>query len=151
MICMNIYDYEKNKVCKSSGICDDKYYYKTILWAATVSTPKVFTDNSPLSPGPYVTVKNPSAKKSIRPFSEVLDVKQETDFWRLGAAKSNHKVIKPVILLRYIISKRLKHININEQVKNIFMIGSYSILWLFSPPKKLIALKCLLMIILNHS
>ena len=36
-----------------------------ILKASMVYTPDRFTDNSPLSPDPYVNVKNPSARKSI--------------------------------------------------------------------------------------
>ena len=39
-----------------------------------VSTLKGFTDNDPMSLSKYVIVKNPSAIKSLRQFSEALDV-----------------------------------------------------------------------------
>ena len=41
---------------------------------------------SPMSPGPSVNVNNPSARKSLHQFSEVLDVKKKTAICRLGAA-----------------------------------------------------------------
>ena len=43
-----------------------------------VSTTEVFNENSLMSPGPYVTVKHPSASKSLRQFTELLDVKNKT-------------------------------------------------------------------------
>ena len=36
-------------IYKLSGKCDDQQQYKTIIEAAMVSTPEVFTDNSPMS------------------------------------------------------------------------------------------------------
>ena len=53
------------KLYTSSGTFNDIQQYKTTLKAAMLSTPKVFTDKSPMSPVPYVTVKDPSARKSI--------------------------------------------------------------------------------------
>ena len=41
-----------------------------------VSTPERFTDNIPMSPGPSVTVKNPSARTPLRLFTELLYVKK---------------------------------------------------------------------------
>ena len=38
-------------------------------------------------PGPSATVKKPSARKSPRQFTEVLDVKQKTSVNMLGASK----------------------------------------------------------------
>ena len=72
------------KLYKSAGKCDDQQQYKSIIVAAIVSTPYGFTDNSKISPGPYVTVKYNSARKLLRQFTEFLDVKQETDVRRLG-------------------------------------------------------------------
>ena len=51
-----------------------------------VSTPGRFTDNSPMSPGPPMIVKNSSAIKSDRLVTEVLDVKK-TSVRRVGSAK----------------------------------------------------------------
>ena len=46
------------KLCKSSGKCDDQQQYKAILEAAMVYTPEIFNDNSTTSPVPYETVKS---------------------------------------------------------------------------------------------
>ena len=40
-----------------------------------------------MSPGPSVTIKNPTARKSLSIFTEVLDVKNKTVIRWLGAAK----------------------------------------------------------------
>ena len=45
-----------------------------------------FTDNNLNSPDPLVTVKVPSASKSIRQFTKLLHVKKKTAVRRLGAA-----------------------------------------------------------------
>ena len=45
------------KLYKSSVKFEYQQQYKAILEADIVSTPKGFTDNIPISPGPYVTVK----------------------------------------------------------------------------------------------
>ena len=58
-----------------------------IIEAYMVSTSEGFTENRPLSPGPYVTVKNPSARKLLHQFTELLDVKNKTVVHRLGAVK----------------------------------------------------------------
>ena len=44
--------------------------------------------------GPIIIVKKCSARKSLRLFIEILDVKKKTDFGWVGAAKSNHKAIR---------------------------------------------------------
>ena len=51
-----------------------------------VITPEVFTDNIPLSCGPYITVKQTNANKLFGQFSETLDIKTKTAVHRLGAA-----------------------------------------------------------------
>ena len=42
-----------------------------------VSTPKEFTNNSPISPTTSSPVKKPSAQKSLCMFTNVLDVKKK--------------------------------------------------------------------------
>ena len=64
-----------------------------------VSTPEGFTDNITISPGPYVTGKNPSARKSLYQFTEFLDAKQKTVVRRLDASKSNIKSLIAGIML----------------------------------------------------
>ena len=44
-----------NKLYTSAGICENQQQYKYILEVAMVSTPEIFTDNSPMPPGPSVT------------------------------------------------------------------------------------------------
>ena len=75
------------KLYTFSGKCDDKNQYKTIIEAELVSNPDIFTYNSPMSTGPCVAVINPSARKSLRQFTEFLDVKNKTAVHQVGAAK----------------------------------------------------------------
>ena len=70
-----------------TGKCDNQHKYKKILEAVMVPTPEIFTENSPMSLVPSVTVKNPSARNLLCLFTEVFDVKQKTSVQRLGAAK----------------------------------------------------------------
>ena len=51
-----------------------------------ISTPKGFTENSPMSPEPSAFSKNNGSRKSLGQFTEVLDVKQKTVVRSLGAA-----------------------------------------------------------------
>ena len=76
-----------NKLYTSSGKCKYQQQYKSILETAMVFTPERFTDNSPMSPGPSMTVINPSAIKSLRIFTAVLDIKSKTAILRVGASK----------------------------------------------------------------
>ena len=76
-----------HKLYKSSETFEDQKHYKGIIESDMVSTTAGFTDNSPISPGPSVKFKKPSARKSLHQFSEVLDVKNKTCVCRLGAAK----------------------------------------------------------------
>ena len=82
-----------------------------------VYTPEVFTDNSPILPSQSVTVKKPSAIKSLCPFLDKLEVKPKTDVHRFFAAKSNHKAFISGSMLCYSIPKRWVHSKINQQVK----------------------------------
>ena len=70
-----------------------------MIEAAMVSTPEGCTNNSLMTPNPYVSTKNTSARKSLRQFLDILDVKHNTDVCRLGAAKAKHKAIKTGNLL----------------------------------------------------
>ena len=58
---------------------------------ALVSTPEGVTNKSPMSPGPSVTVKNTIARKPVRQFTELLDVKNKTAVHWLGDPKSKRK------------------------------------------------------------
>ena len=76
-----------------------------------------FNDNSPMSPGPFVTVKKRSPRQLLLQFSKVLDVKKETTVPRLGAAKSKRKSIRRGGMLWSIITKRRGNTIINGQVE----------------------------------
>ena len=51
------------KLCTSSEKYDDQLQFKAIIEASMISTPDIFIDNSPMSPGPPMVVRNPSARK----------------------------------------------------------------------------------------
>ena len=59
-----------------------------------VSNTERFTDNIPISPEPPMIVKKCSARKSLRLFTEVLDVKDKTSVRQVGAIKPNCKAIR---------------------------------------------------------
>ena len=59
-----------------------------------VSTPKVFTNNSPISPMTSLPVKKQSAQKSLCMFTNIFDVKNESVYRQVGSAKSKRKAIK---------------------------------------------------------
>ena len=65
------------KLYTSAVKYDDQLQFKAIIEASMVSNPERFTDNSPISPGPPMMIKNYSARKSLRLLTEVLDVKKE--------------------------------------------------------------------------
>ena len=50
------------KLYKQAGECDDQQQLKDIIEAAIISTPKGFTDNSPISP----MVLSPDKKKCLK-------------------------------------------------------------------------------------
>ena len=85
-----------------------------------ISTPEIYTENSPILPGPSMIIRKTSARKSLRLFTEVLDAKKKTSFHRVGAAKSNHKEIIVISMLWSSITKRRGHTKINERVKKYF-------------------------------
>ena len=51
------------KLYKYYGKCDDKKQYKAIIEAEMVSNNEAFTDNNPMSPSQYMTVKSPVHEK----------------------------------------------------------------------------------------
>ena len=57
------------KLYKYYGKCEDQQQYKDIIEAAMVPTPEGFTDNSPISPGQYMTVKSQAQKITLSIFS----------------------------------------------------------------------------------
>ena len=65
--------------------------------AELVSTPEGCTNNSPITPNPYISTNNPSAGKSLSQFTETLYVKHKTAVWRFGAAEAKHNSIKKAI------------------------------------------------------
>ena len=106
-----------SKLDTSAGKCDDQLQFKAIIEASLVYTPEIFTDNSPMSPGPPMIVKIFSARKSLCLFTEVLDVKK-TDVRQVGATKSKRKAIREGSMLWSSISKRQLNTKINAQVRN---------------------------------
>ena len=56
-----------------------------------VYNPERSTDNSPLPPSQYVTLKNPSARKSLGKCVDTLEVKHETTLRRFVPLK---KIVK---------------------------------------------------------
>ena len=82
-----------------------------------VSTPAQFINNSKISTNLYVTVKNPSARKPLRQFSEALDFKHKTAVCKLGADKSKSKARRADNTLWSSISKCCGHTKINQQLK----------------------------------
>ena len=58
-----------------------------------VSTPKEFTNDSPISPMTSTSVKKPRAQKSLWLFTSILYMKKKC-FRQVGAAKSKPKAIK---------------------------------------------------------
>ena len=59
-----------------------------------VSTSERFIYNSPMSTGTPIIVKKCSARKPLRLFTELLDVKKKTDVCQVGADKSERKAIR---------------------------------------------------------
>ena len=76
-----------NKIYIYTGKCDYQQHYRAIIKASLVSTNDRFTDNSPMPSGPSVTVINTSAIESLHIFTEVLDVIEKNDVFRVGASK----------------------------------------------------------------
>ena len=65
------------KLYQHAGKCENQQQFKDILESAMVSTPELFTNNSPRSPMIPTIVKKQSAKKSLSLFTNILDVKKK--------------------------------------------------------------------------
>ena len=61
-----------------------------------VPNPERFTDNSQISPSQSMTVKNPSAQKSLSQILEELDIKYKTAINRLLMQNEKLKAIREV-------------------------------------------------------
>ena len=51
------------KLYKTAGKCDGQQQYKAMLEAEIVSTPERFTNHSTMTPNPYLSKKQISARK----------------------------------------------------------------------------------------
>ena len=87
---------------------------RPLLKQKMVSTPGVFTDNSPISPSQYISVKVLSSIKSLRHFLDTFKVKPNTAVRRFCSAESKRKAIRSDIMLWYSLPKRQGHSKINQ-------------------------------------
>ena len=81
-------------IYQHAGKCDDQQNVKDIIDASILSTPEGVTDNSPNVHMSSKPVKKPSARKSLRLFINILDVKTTTAKRRFVAAKLKRKSMK---------------------------------------------------------
>ena len=81
-----------------------------------VSTPEVFTNDSPISPLTSTPVKKLSARKSMCIFTNILDVKKKTDTCWVVYAKSKSKAIKYDNKPWALTPKRKGSSKINDQI-----------------------------------
>ena len=88
--CMN----NIKKIYQHAGKCDDQQKLKYIIDAAILYTPEGVTDNSPNVHMTSTPVKQPSARKSLCLFTNILDVQPKTTKRRFLAAKSRRKSMK---------------------------------------------------------
>ena len=70
-----------------------------------------------MSPSQSVTVKQPSAQKSLRQFLDTLEIKPNTAVRRFCANKSKRKSIRSGSMFCSGITKMQGHSKINQQVK----------------------------------
>ena len=115
-----------------------------------LSSPDGFTDNSPISSIPYVTVKNISARKSLHQFTQVLDIQNKASVCRLGGYKSKFKATRAGSMLCSSIQNRILHTKSMNGLINLFIILFYNLLRLCSLQSPVIALKYPLIVTLNH-
>ena len=86
-----------------------------------MSTPEGVIDDSPNAPMASTPVNKPSARKSLCPFTNILNVKNKTAKRRIGAAKFKRRAIKVGNSLWTKKTKRKGRSKINEQIKfNIY-------------------------------
>ena len=82
-----------------------------------VSTPEVFTNNSPISSMKPTPVKKPSARKSLCMFTNILDVNRKISYRRVRAAKVKRKEIKYGNTPWALKKKRKGHSKISEEIR----------------------------------
>ena len=88
-----------------------------------VSTPEGCTNNTPMTPNPYVSDKSSSARKSLRQFIDTLDVKHKTAVRRFDAAKENCKATKKVNVLCQILKSATAIQKLTKMSDKTFTIG----------------------------
>ena len=94
MLYMNINVLKISKYIYIYHNCDNQQPFKGIIEAAMVSTPKGFTENSPISLMTSSPVKKVCARKSLCMFTNVLDVNKKIAYRQVRASKSKRKAIK---------------------------------------------------------
>ena len=105
------------KLYKNASERDDQNQHKAKIESTMVSTTEGCTKNILMKPNPYLSTKNPIARKSLRQFSETLDVKHKTSFHSLGAAKAKCKSIITGNVLWSNIANRRVHTKINQKFR----------------------------------
>ena len=105
------------KVNIQAGKCGDQHQFKYILEYSMVSTPELFTDDSPISPMTSTPVNKPCPKTSLCLSTKILDVKKKTATCRVGYDKSKRKAIKFGTALWALKQKRKGDSKIDEQIK----------------------------------
>ena len=81
-----------------------------------VSTPELFTNNSPISPMTSTPIKKPGARKSLCMFTNILEVKNKIFYCLVVAAKFKQKAIKFVNTPWSLKKKRKGNSKIDEQI-----------------------------------
>ena len=109
------------KIYQHEGKCDDQQNLKDIIYAAILSTPEGVTDNSPNVHMSSKPVKKPSARKSLRLFTNILDVKPKTAKRRFVATKSIRKAMKVCNSL-WTKKKNEKGIQTSMSISNVICI-----------------------------
>ena len=94
-----------------------------------VSTPDGCTNKILMTLNPYVSNKNPIARKTLNKFSKTLDVKHKTSICRTGKSREKYKEIKTGNVLWSNIENSLGHTKINQKVRK------YLYHWIMNHPK----------------
>ena len=83
-----------NHIYQHAGKCENQQNLKDILDAAMVSNTEQVTDDSSNVPMTSISVKKPSARKTLFFFTNILNVKKKTEKRRFGASKYKHRAMK---------------------------------------------------------
>ena len=106
----------------------DQQQCKAIIEAAIIYTPEIFTDNGPMSPSQSVTVRNPSAIKSLRQFLDTLEVKPKTYFRRFVPLNQSAKQSELAVCCGPVYQSDLAIQKSTSRSKKLFKIRFYNIL-----------------------